>query len=1199
MKRIVGFLLPLLVNAGVIAQDVITVCPKGCDHTDVQSAVDAIPGSGSGTVIVSTGTYQGGVIVDGRTVEIRAERGAEVVLDAGSEGRVIHVVDGGSVELNDLILENGLSKESGGGVRAESGTSISIRGCRIRHCVSGANGGGVSVAAGASYLFEDCTFHANRAEGESSNGGGIHVDWIDGSIIDRCRFEANRATLEGGAIYQARGNQPVIIDPFPQIRNSLFVLNDAGRSVAWIEPGLGGCGDPTVLGYMTNCTFFQNRSDEGVCITGSRSAWCGGQGDASDLRLLVLNTIIDNSGNRFPGFDLDDYRFCHLDFLTGQENISIRGVDRGPIFLFEAEGDGKTYFDPRVLPQCSVIDAGGSSYFGQFTIDPGPLDLLGMPRVVDDPDSTESTVGTFVDLGASEYDPAIIGGLPEVPGLDFSIWNGQGDGLSFTDPANWSVSKIADAESLWIGHYEQPTVVNLPPNGKNGASIELGSLGILTGRLDLRSPKSGEALIRIPRNSELPFTSGLYVGVDGPAVLALDEDITLECEFIRSSRARIRLNGATVRVDTLVEIQPFREDVPGPDGLRIATLHGPGVVERPGAPFRGEEFDPLVINGGRIRVDELLTIRGDYLQETGELKFRSRAGDDTGNLDRRVVIEGQASMGGTLVFDIGLNAWQPAVGSCFEVVNAMEGFVPGEDTFDYVITRWSGDTQNRFFVVSNTPCGGLASGTGESIYATVVSLDDLLSQNESLQSAGVNLEDLLLVDVDGDGFDDLVLSIDVGSSAGQVVVLLNEGLSGGGWQGFQEYGGSGSVVGVTVGVGPRGLDAGYFDAGSSEGGNLDLVVANEGDGSVSVIANDGVGPGDLTLSILQTIDLVDGPEGDGTNPLPIDICVKNYDQDACGLSDLAITCLDNSIWTLQNVLPCGGLDFVQDPLANTIRVALANPKPITSFVPGLGGGSGGGKRNDPPRGSSKDDDSVSDGVVNVPASGSGFTLSWTRHPIVGGGRPVDLARADVNGDGIDDVVTVNFEDDSFAILPGIGPGGYGGAILVELEEGFVEPSSVALGDLDGDTDIDIAFVCRRVITDERVVRIVRNTFAETGLEGWVFEGDLLLSGQEPYRIRSTDVDDDGIDDLVALTEVAGLVGGVTSGIGTVGPAVETSCIGDINGDAIVNGGDLALVLSGWGPCSGSCSADFDGNGLIDGGDLAQVLAVWGPCSPGQ
>ena len=1197
MKRVTGCLLPLLISAGANAQETYTVCPKGCDYSDVQSAIDAIPLSGSGTVIVATGTYEGGVVVDGRTVEITAKSGAEVILDAGGEDRVLHVVDGASVTLNQLILENGVSSESGGGVRAENGTSISLQGCEVRHCVSGANGGGVSVATGASYLFEDCTFYANNAEGEFSNGGGMHIDWIDGSTIDRCRFESNHATLEGGAIYQARNSQPEILSPFPQIRNSLFILNVAGRSIAWIEPALGGCSDPSLLGYMTNCTFFQNNSDDSVCITGSQDEWCGGQGDASDLRLLVLNTIIDNSGDRFPGFDIDDYRFCHLDFLTGQENISIRGVDRGPVFLFENKGDQENYFDPRVFPQCSVIDAGGSSYFGQFTIDPGPLDLLGMPRVVDDPDSTESSVGSFVDIGASEYDPAILDGVPEVPGLDFSIWNGNGDGTSFTDPANWSGSKVADAESLWIGYYAQPTDVSLPPNGKDGVSIELGSLGIFTGRLNLHSPKGGEALVRIPTNPRLPFTSGLYVGIDGPAVLALDEDITIECEFIRSERARIRLNGATVRVDTFVQIEPFRDDVPGPDGLRIATLHGPGVVERAGNPAGGEEFDPVVINEGRIRVDELLTIRGDYLQEAGELKFRSRAGDDTGNLDRRVVIEGQASMGGTLVFDIGVNAWQPAVGSCFEVVNATEGFVPGEETFDYVITRWSGDNQNRFFVVSNTPCGGLAPGTGESIYATVVSLDDLLSQNESLQSAGVNLQDLLLVDVDGDGFDDLVLSIDVGASAGQVVVLLNEGVSGGGWQGFQEFGGG--VVGVTVGVGPRGLDAGYFDAGSSEGGNLDLVVANEGDGTVSLISNDGTGPGDLSLSILQTIDLVNGPEGDGTNPLPIDICAKNYDLDSCGLSDLAITCLDNSIWTLQNVLPCGGIHFIQDPLANTIRSVEANPRPITSFIPGLGGGTGGGKRNDPPNGSSEDDDTVNDGAVDLPASGGGFTLSWTRYEIVGGGRPVDLARADLDGDGFDDVVTVNFEDDSFAILPGIASGGYGGTILVELEEGFDEPSSVALGDLDGDTDIDIAFICRRVITDERVVRIVRNTLAETGVEGWVFEGDELLAGQEPYRLRTSDVDDDGIDDLIALTEVAGLVGGVTSGIGTVGPEIETSCFGDINGDGIVNGGDLALVLSDWGPCSGSCPADFDGNGLVNGGDLAQVLAVWGPCSPGQ
>ena len=102
------------------------------------------------------------MVVDARTVEITANSGAEVILDAGGEDRVLHVVDGASVTLNQLILENGLSSESGGGVRAESGTSISLQGCEVRHCVSGANGGGVSVATGASYLFEDCTFWRNQ-----------------------------------------------------------------------------------------------------------------------------------------------------------------------------------------------------------------------------------------------------------------------------------------------------------------------------------------------------------------------------------------------------------------------------------------------------------------------------------------------------------------------------------------------------------------------------------------------------------------------------------------------------------------------------------------------------------------------------------------------------------------------------------------------------------------------------------------------------------------------------------------------------------------------------------------------------------------------------------------------------------------------------------------------------------------------------
>jgi hypothetical protein len=52
--------------------------------------------------------------------------------------------------------------------------------------------------------------------------------------------------------------------------------------------------------------------------------------------------------------------------------------------------------------------------------------------------------------------------------------------------------------------------------------------------------------------------------------------------------------------------------------------------------------------------------------------------------------------------------------------------------------------------------------------------------------------------------------------------------------------------------------------------------------------------------------------------------------------------------------------------------------------------------------------------------------------------------------------------------------------------------------------------------------------------------------------------------------------------------------GDINRDGLVNGVDLAIVLSAWGVCgAGACPADLDRDGLVNGVDLAIVLGNWG------
>jgi hypothetical protein len=53
------------------------------------------------------------------------------------------------------------------------------------------------------------------------------------------------------------------------------------------------------------------------------------------------------------------------------------------------------------------------------------------------------------------------------------------------------------------------------------------------------------------------------------------------------------------------------------------------------------------------------------------------------------------------------------------------------------------------------------------------------------------------------------------------------------------------------------------------------------------------------------------------------------------------------------------------------------------------------------------------------------------------------------------------------------------------------------------------------------------------------------------------------------------------------------CRADISGDSIVNGVDLAIILSNWG--TSSSVADVTGDGTVGGSDLGVILAAWGNC----
>lgn len=57
---------------------------------------------------------------------------------------------------------------------------------------------------------------------------------------------------------------------------------------------------------------------------------------------------------------------------------------------------------------------------------------------------------------------------------------------------------------------------------------------------------------------------------------------------------------------------------------------------------------------------------------------------------------------------------------------------------------------------------------------------------------------------------------------------------------------------------------------------------------------------------------------------------------------------------------------------------------------------------------------------------------------------------------------------------------------------------------------------------------------------------------------------------------------------------ECQCLGDADGDLVVDVSDLLLVLDEWG-CMSNCEGDLNSDSAVDVSDLLMVISAWGPC----
>ena len=330
---------------------------------------------------------------------------------------------------------------------------------------------------------------------------------------------------------------------------------------------------------------------------------------------------------------------------------------------------------------------------------------------------------------------------------------------------------------------------------------------------------------------------------------------------------------------------------------------------------------------------------------------------------------------------------------------------------------------------------------------------------------------------------------------------------------------------VMAGGGSRSVTAGDLDGD----GDLDLAVANQADNSVTLLLNDGSG---------SFNEAAGSPVSVGFDPG----AVTSGDLDGDGDIDLAVANFFGFDVTV--LLNDGSAGFSEAP---------GSPLPAGNVPFSITTGDLDGDGDLDLAVANENDDNV---IILFNDGSAGFSEA-PGSPIAVGDEPQSVAAGDLDNDGDLDLAVANFSGDNVTVLLNDGSAGFGEAVgsPVTVDN---EPTSVIVGDLDGDSDLDLAVAN---FSGDNVTVLLNDGgagFSEAA-------GSPIAAGNGPFSITRGDLDGDGDLDL-ATANFAGFIDNATVLLND-----GSARFSEAAGSPFVVGSDPFSITTG----------DLDGDGDLD------------------